>query len=416
MDSVVAIVVRCASVLDAADAVVPDPVAGVAFWPVLTSLLAAAGILLLAALCLVVLDIAVGTFVLRRKVLAFLGLPVLNVALYLAARAWLLPDSSPLAYGVVLVPLAFLYGLFGAAIVAGWQVLRAHLERAHARVEQRGRERAAWSPSDGLTCQVLGEARPDEPHWRAFWRGVMAPLDGFAYLCDNPRLWWCGVLPVLLNLLITVAVGVFLLVAAAGFIVYAHPRFSSVWVELLSGAIALLTVLATAFILWMLLKGILCGYYHAKLAREVEIHLGARPEDLMELSWKHEAVDAFREVGSLIVINAGLLFLHLVPGVGTVAAVVGTAYFNCLLLGGEYFDFPLALRARRRLEKKQFIHEHRYQTLGLGVCALGGTSVPILGAVLLVTSVAGAVLLHRRLAPDSAPPGGRPEATQAAVF
>jgi uncharacterized protein involved in cysteine biosynthesis len=163
-------------------------------------------------------------------------------------------------------------------------------------------------------------------------------------------------------------------------------------------AIALLAVaLALAAGTWLVLNGILCGHYHGKLARQVELLLGMRPEDMKELSFRYQVADTFRDLGALLVINTGFLLLNVVPVIGTIVGTAGALYCNCFVFGMDYLDFPLSLRGLRRAEKRAFGKRHRGHTVGLGAAVFACNFVPIVGSVALSTAAAGAVLLHRRL-------------------
>lgn len=238
-----------------------------------------------------------------------------------------------------------------------------------------------------------------------FFSGFAAPFEGFIYLCRNPKLWVYGFLPVLLNLVVTAVALVVLLATVASFVVYLHPRFPGGWtyvgLEVLAAIGCLLLALGLSLVVWIFLKGVLCGYFQAVLAREVEIRLGLPVEQMQEISWKYHAIDAFRDVAALVGINGGLLFLQLVPVIGSIAGVVLTLYFDWKLFGAEYFDYPLSLRGKRRSEKQEFIRGNLQQTLGLGACVFLANLIPVVGAVLLSTAAVGAVLLHRGLSSEA---------------
>ena len=241
----------------------------------------------------------------------------------------------------------------------------------------------------------------DKSSWTRFYSGFAAPFEGFVYLCRNPQLWVYGLLPVLLNLVITAVVFLILLAAVVGFVVYLHPRFPDGWMyvglEILTAIGCLLLALGLSLVAWIFLKGVLCGYFQAVLAREVEIRLGLPREQMQEISWKYQLFDAFRDVAALVGINGGLLLLQLVPVLGSISGLILTLYFDWKLFGTEYFDYPLSLRGKRRSEKQEFIRSNRNQTLGLGACVFLANLIPIVGAVLLSTAAVGAVLLHHRL-------------------
>ena len=164
---------------------------------------------------------------------------------------------------------------------------------------------------------------------------------------------------------------------------------------------------------WVMLNGILCGHYHGRLARQVELRLGMRPEDMKELSLRYQVGDTLRDFGALLVINGGFLLLNFVPVLGTVVGTAGALYFDSFIFGMDYLDFPLALRGLRRAEKRAFGRRHRAHTVGLGAAIFLFNLVPVVGSVVLSTAAAGAVLLHRRLQAAGAiagvaPPVGQP--------
>jgi uncharacterized protein involved in cysteine biosynthesis len=46
-------------------------------------------------------------------------------------------------------------------------------------------------------------------------------------------------------------------------------------------------------------------------------------------------------------VNIGLLALHLLPLIGSIAAIFGSLYFNSMILGGKFIAYPLDLRGMR---------------------------------------------------------------------
>jgi hypothetical protein len=59
----------------------------------------------------------------------------------------------------------------------------------------------------------------------AFVEGFVAPFAGFRYMCRHTELWRYGVVPILLNLLITIFVFVLLIMSVVAFATYLHPKF-----------------------------------------------------------------------------------------------------------------------------------------------------------------------------------------------
>jgi uncharacterized protein involved in cysteine biosynthesis len=225
-------------------------------------------------------------------------------------------------------------------------------------------------------------------------------MEGFSYMTRHPRLWRYAVIPVLLNLLITSLV---LLILVGGVIWFAravHPRFpDGAWgvvleVAAVAAAVAVAALLALGT--WVLLNGILCGHFYAKLAREVELDLGTPPGHLRDVPFGYQVVDAFRDLASLLLVNVGLLALNLVPLVGSLVGLVLTVYFDAFIFGRDYVDFPMSLRGMRRADKLAICRARRAETVGLGTAVFALNFIPVVGSIGLATAAAGSVLMYKR--------------------
>ena len=236
----------------------------------------------------------------------------------------------------------------------------------------------------------------------AFGEGLTTPWVGFRYMFNHPALWRYGIIPILLNLLITSLLLVGLVIAAVLFLRGLHPKFGDGWfwvvAEILTGLLLLVAVLGLTLMAWLVLQGILCGHFYSKLAAQVELQLGMRPEEIKDVPFAYQVSDTLRDVSFLAVVNMACVCVQIVPGIGSLVGVCGSYYFNCFTFGLDYFDHPMALRGIRRREKRAFAKRHRAHTLGLGTVVLAITLLPVVNSVLLTTAVTGAVLLHRQLA------------------
>lgn len=239
----------------------------------------------------------------------------------------------------------------------------------------------------------------------ALGEGLQTPLEGFAYLNRNPGLWRFAIIPILVNLAITLSLLAALIYAAFALDHWldAHLPAGMIGSALKFLAILLLIVVALAISVgaWLLLGGVLCGYFYGLLAMRIELALGTPRHELEELSIYYQTVDVLRDFAALTAVNLGYLLLGFVPVVGPPVALVGSTYFNCFIFGVEYLDFPLALRGMRRREKWQFARAHRGHTLGLGAIVLLLNFIPVLGSVLLASAAVGSVLLYRRISPSA---------------
>ncbi|MCX7046728.1 MAG: EI24 domain-containing protein [Candidatus Sumerlaeota bacterium] len=237
--------------------------------------------------------------------------------------------------------------------------------------------------------------------WSAFSEGFSAPARGFTYMCRHPRLWTHAIIPILLNIVIT-GLALLLLIAAAGyFSTHLHPWFAGAWYWRVAEVFCVLAfglmALAGACAVWLLFQTILCGYYYDKLARRIEMQLGLPLEAFKDISLWQQAAEGLTDVAFLIAGNAGLLFLNLIPVLGSAVAFVGSFYFSCSLFGAEYLSYPLSLRGIKRKERRAFARRFRFHVLGLGAVVFFFSLLPVIGSIILASAVAGAVLMHRSL-------------------
>ncbi|MBM4091675.1 MAG: hypothetical protein FJ276_19940 [Planctomycetes bacterium] len=363
--------------------------------------------LLLVALCFVVLGLLFGGAILalcKKKRHLFWTLPLVNFLVFLVlfpiVNNWLDTDQItfsdqfrfPLANLTILaIPVLTLLGWTSAGLLAPVHLIL----RAFGSSDETSTADAHRFLSDYL-------ARPRSASvWSAFGDGCCASLFGFGYLCRYPRLWRYAILPIVLNLLITGLAVVLFLMALAGFITYLHPVFPPGWgwllLEILCGVVLLFLAIGATLVTWMVLQAVLCGYYYEKLARQVELQLGMRSEELEGLPVGEQFVDLLLDLAILLAVNIGLLFLHVIPVLGSLIAIVGHFCFTCYILGAAYFGFPLCLRQRHRKQRAVFTRQFRSQTTGLGAAVYVAALLPVIGSVVLTTAVVGAVLLHRRL-------------------
>jgi CysZ protein len=237
----------------------------------------------------------------------------------------------------------------------------------------------------------------------SFLEGLKTPLAGFEFMGQNRKLWRYGILPVALNLLLTGLV-LLLLIGLVAYVATTiiHPKFvdcGSLWrtVEVVADIILFILACGLALAFWITMQIAVCGYFYGKLAVQVELLLGTKKEELVEIPLMHEIVDTSRESLSLVFINLLCLIVQIIPVFGAIVGIPGSYYFTTNALGREYWDYPLSLRGFRRKEKHEFARRHRLHTLGLGTAVAIIFLIPIVNAVLLTTAVTGAVLLHRKL-------------------
>lgn len=227
-------------------------------------------------------------------------------------------------------------------------------------------------------------------------------------MTQHARLWRYAVVPMLLNLFITLLVLAGLIYgayAASGAINRAIPAAWYYWiVKAVLIAVAFVLAIILSIGAFFLLQVVLCCYFYDRLARQVENALGMARADIREVSVLHQACAASRDLASMLGVSSLALLLNVVPVAGAAASLGVTLYHGWLTCGLEYLGYAMDLRGMRRQEKIALAKANRPQTLGLGATVFVFNFIPVLGSVVLTTAVVGAVLLHRNLRPAPARP------------
>ncbi len=248
---------------------------------------------------------------------------------------------------------------------------------------------------------------PTQDPSRAFGEGVLIPWIGATVLRRRPVLWSYAILPILLNVLITLAVLVALVVVAGWSLTLLHGSMLGNWEgrwgwlalagEIAAGIFLLILCFTVSLFSWRLMTGVLCGYFNGILAEKVEQQIGISKEELSPITFLGELVDTVIDLTFLSAVFVVSFALCMVPLVGGPAAALFSLYWQCLVSGVESLSYPLAMRGKRRDERYAFANKHRFHVLGLGLSSVALAFIPVVGAILNVTAVAGAVVLHRRI-------------------
>ncbi len=242
----------------------------------------------------------------------------------------------------------------------------------------------------------------DRPRFIAdYIEGFSTAADGFGFLCRYPSLWQYGVWALLTNiavafasLLITFWVGT---AAWESFVAELPLAWWASIVEWIGLIAILMLALGVGLICYMLLHSVFCAWAFSKLAYRVELFLGAQPDELSEISYLGQIIDALRGALKLILVGMGILLLSVIPFVGTVAALIIGSYMHAWVMGAEFLGYPQELRGVRWKSRQQFAKKWLPSTLGLGTIVAGLMLIPIVGALFQTTAVVGAVLLNRRI-------------------
>ncbi len=252
----------------------------------------------------------------------------------------------------------------------------------------------------------MDDSSPLEPRQQRrlvpdYVEGISTAADGFRFLCRYPSLWQYGVWALLTNiavafasLLMTFWVGT---TAWNSFAVELPITWWAPIVEWIGFTAILMLAFGVGLACYIFLQSVFCSWSFSKLAYRVELFLGATPDELSEISYSGQIIDALRSALKLLLVDIGILLLNIVPLIGTVAALVIGGYMHAWVLGAEFLGYPQELRGIRWKDRQQFAKQWLPSTLGLGTIVAGLMLIPIVGAMFQTTAVVGAVLLNRRI-------------------
>ena len=256
-------------------------------------------------------------------------------------------------------------------------------------------------PVDGLLEQPLAVHGLGQ-----FQEGFFAPWSGMQLMRAYPSLWKHALWPMVLNLVISLVILVCLVLAANRLLDSLQPWIVGQlpdwdWLASTSRLIVFLTVILLCGVLgvfaWFLLTAILCSYFYGLLAEQVE-HLLGDAEGHQPLSIWQEVKDTGFNLLFLAAGQAVIFCFNFLPLIGSVLAFTLGWGFTWYLLGADFFGYPLALRGVKRWEQLRFSSCHKSTTMGLGAAVFVCGVIPVLGAVLMTTAVAGTAVLYRRIA------------------
>lgn len=232
-------------------------------------------------------------------------------------------------------------------------------------------------------------------------RGIAGSFEGLRFLCSRPTLWRYAVWPILINIAVSLA-SLFVAYQAGSHFwqSYADSLPIAWWATIVKWClflVVLVVALTIAFVAYLLLQSVFCAWFFSQLARQVDLFLGTRPDELTDPPMVAQISDALRASFKLVIVNVFVLLLNVIPVVGSIAALVIGLYIDAFILGSEFFGYPLELRGIRWRDRQRIAKAHLGTTLGLGTVVSLLFLIPILGPAIQATSVVGAVLLFRRI-------------------
>jgi CysZ protein len=233
---------------------------------------------------------------------------------------------------------------------------------------------------------------------RELARGASDVTKGIAVLREHPDLWKWLLAPAALSLTILVAL-IALIVhfidPVVGSIVGHLPHVLAT----LAGS--LLTVLVVALmatgglLVFVALAGVVSGPFNEMLSERIEARLRGHvvPPFVLRQFVREAALGVAHGIRRLVVavIATLLVFaLGMVPGVGTLAALVLGFWFASRATAYDCYDAVLARRGMAYRAKLDYLADHRARTFGLGATVTAMLFIPGLNLIALGLGAAGA--------------------------
>lgn len=246
---------------------------------------------------------------------------------------------------------------------------------------------------------------PHRPRLVAFARALALPFRAAAFLAARRTLWLLAAVPALINVILFVIAAVLVLTYADTVValLWAQPPNGGAGADMLVVLRYLLYAavvvfgLTAAYVVTLLLSGIVASPFNDALSVRVERLLLDRHTPSPEGSFVGEAVRSVFSTAAVTLLYAILmgpvLLLNLLPGVGSLAAVVLGAGLSAFFLALEFTDITLARRRYTLREKVHLLRTHPGLATGFGLSTSLLLWIPLLNALCVPIAVVGGTAL-----------------------
>ncbi|MFN3166925.1 MAG: EI24 domain-containing protein [Phycisphaeraceae bacterium] len=234
-----------------------------------------------------------------------------------------------------------------------------------------------------------------------FLRGTRAPFDGFAYLRRHPSLWPFVLPAALVNVFITGAALLVLVLLAIVLINYVVPMFGDGFWQTVLMVLVIVAVVAVVVgltvVCWLLMQNIISGHLLSKLAERVEHQLGLGEDAIRPVPFVRQVTDGVYDTALVLGIHGAAFAIQFVPVLGAAVGVPAALAADAYVFGSDFINHPLNLRGMSFKERRAFIRRHTAETVGVGAVTLPLGLIPVVGGLVMACSVIGAVRLYREL-------------------
>lgn len=215
-------------------------------------------------------------------------------------------------------------------------------------------------------------------------RGVRDGLRGARYLGRHPRLWIWVAAPAVIAVVILVFTITWILGLASAPIAATAAFMPGEWFETVLEMFATIVLAIASLTIFASVAAVIASPFNEILSESVEERETGVPGprfNPLRFVWDLLVgmVHALRRVAVYLLAMLGLLLVGLViPVVGTIVAMVGSAYATARFASYDSYDAVWSRRHWRYRDKTRYLRDHSARTLGLGA---------VVGVVLIVPGV-----------------------------
>jgi CysZ protein len=232
----------------------------------------------------------------------------------------------------------------------------------------------------------------------AFLCGAGCPWRAIRLLVRQPALWRYVAIPVGLNLLVGVVLYATLLLAGFRFIAMLVEGWPA-WIAWLLRGLLVITLFVTLGYVLVRFGVVLGAPFYSRLSELLEERLcgtapASPPFTLTGIARDLGRAMAFELKKLLLALAIGLpiLLLHLIPGAGSLLALLGGLALGATLACLDFFDPPLERRRLSFRAKLAFIRRHLPGSAGFGLVCLGLVSLPLLNLLTVPVCIAAGTI------------------------
>lgn len=239
----------------------------------------------------------------------------------------------------------------------------------------------------------------------AFARASALPFRAARFLAARRALWPLVAIPACINLVLFVAAAGLVITSAdtIAAMLWAPPTGAGVGTSILLlfwyvlYAAVLIFGLMVAYVVTLLLSGIVASPFNDALSERVEQQLTGREGPSADGSFVGEAVRSVLSTAAIAFLYVALmgpvLLLNLVPGLGSLAAALLGTGLGAFFLALEFTDITLARRRYPLRRKLRLLRTHPALTLGFGLSTSLLLWIPLLNVLCVPIAVVGGTAL-----------------------